>query len=36
MVVNVTASYFFLTADFGPEPNVLDPIKKAIYQHKVL
>ncbi|XWS15945.1 hypothetical protein CRYUN_Cryun34aG0045100 [Craigia yunnanensis] len=30
MVVNVTASYFLLTADYGPEPNALDPIKKAI------
>lgn len=30
MVATVTASYFLLTADYGPEPNVLDPIKKAI------
>ncbi|CAN1308754.1 hypothetical protein LINPERPRIM_LOCUS27487 [Linum perenne] len=26
----VVASYFLLTADYGPEPNVLDPVKKAI------
>ncbi|XP_039027295.1 uncharacterized protein LOC120161068 [Hibiscus syriacus] len=26
----VTASYFLLTADYGPEPNVLDPIKNTI------
>ncbi|MBA0584043.1 hypothetical protein Gorai_014877, partial [Gossypium raimondii] len=25
MVATVTASYFLLTADYGPEPNVLDP-----------
>ncbi|XP_059634165.1 uncharacterized protein LOC132276651 [Cornus florida] len=30
MVATVTAGYFLLTADYGPEPNVLDPIKKAI------
>ncbi|EOX95985.1 hypothetical protein QUC31_005328 [Theobroma cacao] len=30
MVATATASYFLLTADYGPEPNVLDPIKKAI------
>ncbi|CDP08828.1 unnamed protein product [Coffea canephora] len=30
MVASVTASYFLLTADYGPEPNVLDPIKNAI------
>ncbi|KAF5731724.1 hypothetical protein HS088_TW18G00408 [Tripterygium wilfordii] len=30
MVATVVASYFLLTADYGPEPNVLDPIKKAI------
>ncbi|XP_070009316.1 uncharacterized protein [Nicotiana sylvestris] len=30
MVATVTASYFLLTADYGPEPNVLDPIKNAI------
>ncbi|KAJ7962380.1 UvrABC system protein A [Quillaja saponaria] len=30
MVATITASYFLLTADYGPEPNVLDPIKKAI------
>ncbi|XP_055807137.1 uncharacterized protein LOC129875922 isoform X2 [Solanum dulcamara] len=26
MVATVTASYFLLTADYGPEPSVLDPI----------
>ncbi|CAI0470394.1 unnamed protein product [Linum tenue] len=31
MVATVVASYFLLTADYGPEPNVLDPVvKKAI------
>ncbi|KAF7139349.1 hypothetical protein RHSIM_Rhsim07G0016500 [Rhododendron simsii] len=30
MVATVTASYFLLTADYGPEPNVLDPIKNVI------
>ncbi|KAK4266830.1 hypothetical protein QN277_023699 [Acacia crassicarpa] len=30
MVATVTASYFLLTADYGPEPNVLDPIKRGI------
>ncbi|XAR63070.1 hypothetical protein NMG60_11022880 [Bertholletia excelsa] len=37
MVATVTASYFLLTADYGPEPNALDPIKQAILsaQHTV-
>ncbi|GMY09187.1 UvrABC system A [Fagus crenata] len=30
MVATATASYFLLTADYGSEPNALDPIKKAI------
>ncbi|EYU35085.1 hypothetical protein MIMGU_mgv1a019696mg [Erythranthe guttata] len=35
MIATVTASYFLLTADYGPEPNFLepnflDPIKRAI------
>ncbi|XP_061371575.1 uncharacterized protein LOC133314146 [Gastrolobium bilobum] len=30
MVATVTASYFLLTADYGPEPNVLDSIKKGM------
>ncbi|KAJ9563271.1 hypothetical protein OSB04_008431 [Centaurea solstitialis] len=30
MVATVTAAYFLLTADYGPAPNVLDPIKNAI------
>ncbi|KAK9749393.1 hypothetical protein RND81_02G123100 [Saponaria officinalis] len=30
MVGTVVASYFLLTADYGPEPNVLDPIRNAI------
>ncbi|KAF8017133.1 hypothetical protein BT93_H2356, partial [Corymbia citriodora subsp. variegata] len=30
MVATITAAYFLLTADYGPEPNALDPIKKAI------
>ncbi|KAK4578282.1 hypothetical protein RGQ29_028411 [Quercus rubra] len=30
MVATLTASYFLLTADYGSEPNVLDPIKKVI------
>ncbi|MFS8027112.1 hypothetical protein Hanom_Chr16g01494791 [Helianthus anomalus] len=27
MVATVTAGYFLLTADYGPEPNVLDPVR---------
>ncbi|XP_044502017.1 uncharacterized protein LOC123223031 [Mangifera indica] len=30
MVATAVASYFLLTADYGPEPNALDPIKEAI------
>ncbi|KAK7292664.1 hypothetical protein RJT34_15515 [Clitoria ternatea] len=30
IVATVTASYFLLTADYGPNPNALDPIKKQI------
>ncbi|KGN56522.1 uncharacterized protein LOC105434815 [Cucumis sativus] len=30
MVATVTASYFLLTADYGPQPNFLDPVKKVI------
>ncbi|KAE9595530.1 hypothetical protein Lal_00030679 [Lupinus albus] len=30
IVSTVTASYFLLTADYGPQPNALDPIKKRI------
>lgn len=26
MVATATASYFLLTADYGPEPNALDPV----------
>ncbi|KAK7389971.1 hypothetical protein VNO78_25268 [Psophocarpus tetragonolobus] len=29
-LTTVTASYFLLTADYGPKPNALDPIKKQI------
>ncbi|XP_072973495.1 uncharacterized protein [Typha angustifolia] len=35
MVATATAAYFLLTADYGPQPNVLDPIKKAIESAKV-
>ncbi|CAI9090415.1 OLC1v1023130C2 [Oldenlandia corymbosa var. corymbosa] len=31
MVATLTASYFLLTADYGPGPNALDPIKNAIF-----
>ncbi|RVW30618.1 uncharacterized protein LOC100267043 [Vitis vinifera] len=31
MVATATASYFLLTADYGAEPNALDPIKNAIH-----
>lgn len=31
MVATVTASYFLLTADYGPEPNVLDPVSFVIF-----
>ncbi|ESQ36803.1 hypothetical protein EUTSA_v10009285mg [Eutrema salsugineum] len=30
MVATAVASYFLLTADYGPEPNALDPIKQRI------
>ncbi|KAK7394779.1 hypothetical protein VNO78_15318 [Psophocarpus tetragonolobus] len=30
MVATITASYFLLTADYGTEPTVLDPIKKRL------
>ena len=30
IVATVTASYFLLTADYGPQPNALDPVKKQI------
>lgn len=38
MVATLTASYFLLTADYGPEPNVLDPvcIYMYMYMHLVL
>lgn len=31
MVATATASYFLLTADYGPEPNALDPVSLHIY-----
>lgn len=30
MVGTVVATYFLLTADYGPQPNVLDPIRNTI------
>ncbi|XP_050203715.1 uncharacterized protein LOC126653815 [Mercurialis annua] len=30
MVATAVASYFLLTADYGPQPNALDPVKRAI------
>ncbi|CAH8316423.1 unnamed protein product [Eruca vesicaria subsp. sativa] len=30
MVATAVASYLLLTADYGPEPNALDPIKQRI------
>ncbi|XP_057533530.1 uncharacterized protein LOC130811302 [Amaranthus tricolor] len=30
MVGTVVAAYFLLTADYGPQPNILDPIKNTI------
>ncbi|XP_027351368.1 uncharacterized protein LOC113862482 [Abrus precatorius] len=30
MVATITASYFLLTADYGSEPTLLDPIKKGM------
>ncbi|XP_057454608.1 uncharacterized protein LOC130746104 [Lotus japonicus] len=30
IAVTVTASYFLLTADYGSQPNALDPIKKQL------
>ncbi|XP_031501899.1 uncharacterized protein LOC116265446 isoform X2 [Nymphaea colorata] len=37
MVGTATATYFLLTADYGPYPNALDPIKDVIQsaQHSV-
>lgn len=26
MIATATASYFLLTADYGPQPNFLDPV----------
>lgn len=30
MIATATASYFLLTADHGPEPSFLDPIRNAV------
>ncbi|MED6169371.1 hypothetical protein PIB30_020847 [Stylosanthes scabra] len=30
IVSTLAASYFLLTADYGPRPNALDPVKKQI------
>ncbi|KAG5231345.1 UvrABC system protein [Salix suchowensis] len=30
MVATAVASYFLLTADYGPQPNAMEPIKRAI------
>ncbi|XP_047977348.1 uncharacterized protein LOC125219416 [Salvia hispanica] len=34
MIATATASYLLLTADYGPEPNFLDPIKNAVESAK--
>ncbi|KAL5062043.1 hypothetical protein RYX36_023780 [Vicia faba] len=34
IAATITASYFLLTADYGPQPNALDPIKKQILSAK--
>jgi len=31
MVATAVASYFLLTGDYGPEPNVLDPVSSPIF-----
>lgn len=31
MVATATASYFLLTADYGAEPNALDPVSSHIF-----
>lgn len=31
MVGTATAAYFLLTADYGPEPNALDPVSSHTY-----
>ncbi|KAK9143733.1 hypothetical protein Syun_013133 [Stephania yunnanensis] len=36
MVATVTASYFLLTSDYGPEPNILDPVRFAGYDGLVI
>lgn len=33
MVATVTASYFLLTADYGSEPNALDPVSLHIFMY---
>lgn len=33
MVATVTASFFLLTADYGPEPNALDPVSLHIFMY---
>ncbi|KAF6175147.1 hypothetical protein GIB67_022828 [Kingdonia uniflora] len=30
MIATLTASYFLLTSDYGPQPSILDPIKTKI------
>jgi len=30
MVATITASYFLLTADYGPEPNLFDPVSLSL------
>lgn len=31
MVATAVASYFLLTGDYGPEPNVLDPVSSHFF-----
>lgn len=36
VVATAVASYFLLTADYGPEPNALDPVSSLIASFKFL
>lgn len=31
IVATITASYFLLTADYGPKPNALDPVSLSLF-----
>ncbi|KAF3609538.1 hypothetical protein DY000_02044120 [Brassica cretica] len=35
MVATAVASYLLLTADYGPEPNALDPLEDVVRRTKI-